>query len=857
MQIIELYIKTGGVNGTGVAFNVNTLIDYSVDFTDFDISVDDTIYFPDLDLTSTITSITSTNITISSNILTSTEITKYEIGGIFNKLDLFKDESVSITDSIKNLKDPSKIFTAFSQQFSVPASKNNSKIFKHYENANVVNSFDARFKADALIKLNGADYKKGKLKLNGVSLKDNSPNTYKLVFFGETVELKDLLNDRELSSLEYPDSLNFDYDYNNLRSKFITEPESLDVCVPLITHSKNMRYSNSGYRDAVTQEYLTPFDLKPAIKVRRIIEAIQNTVPQIQFSNEFLNTTDFNNLWLWLHRVKGFASESDEGGGQTIITNRFGKNTTEANNFQLSSGQEVRQPYIYRVLYSYGNYAERTVNMQFLITPSSSSDEFTLVVRRASDNTELLRTDYTGSTSYTINQNFNVYNYGRGVFDVYVDLISKDSFSLTSFSTTVTSSNRTNRYSVTNTTGIYTAPNLSFANKFIVGNQMPKMKVIDFLTNIFKMFNLVAFKDGNKMKVLPLNDFYNSGVTYEITKYVDIEKSTIEKLQQFKNVTFDFKSKKSFLVEKAEEINGVKFAHEQVGNNDWDGGNYNISLDFEKMMYERLSNEDTRSLSNIGQGAMLDKDFKPTIGKPLLLYIERQYNPNQLQIRNAAGTGLETINYYNRPSQVYINTSGNVVSSSSTLNFGTEIDEYFREVKGTDLFSKYYIDYITDVYNRQGRVLKIDAYLPLSIILNLKLNDTFTIANTLYRINTIKTNLLTNKSTLELYTLSESVSQVENGQSGFLPRVENFVSTGTTSSSISLEWDSLQSEANFIGYDVLVDGELNVNYGTAVTTGGVTGLDSGITYKISIEPQYSIDGEDAAGIPTDLFETTD
>ena len=274
------------------------------------------------------------------------------------------------------------------------------------------------------------------------------------------------------------------------------------------------------------------------------------------------------------------------------------------------------------------------------------------------------------------------------------------------------------------------------------------------------------------------------------------------------------------------------------------------------MMYERLNNEDTGSLTNIGQGAMLDKDFKPTIGKPLLLYIDRQYNPSQIKIRNAAGTGLETINYYNRPSQVYVNTSGNVVSSSSTLNFGTEIDEYFREPKGTDLFSKYYIDYITDVYNRQGRVLKIDAYLPLSIVLNLKLNDTFTIANTLYRINTIKTNLLTNKSTLELYTLSESVSQIENGQIGFLPRVQNFVSTGTTSSSVSLEWDSLQSEPNILGYDVLVDGEFNVNYGTAVTTGGVTGLQSGITYKISIQPQYSIDGEDASGIPTDLFETT-
>jgi hypothetical protein len=30
-------------------------------------------------------------------------------------------------------------------------------------------------------------------------------------------------------------------------------------------------------------------------------------------------------------------------------------------------------------------------------------------------------------------------------------------------------------------------------------------------------------------------------------------------------------------------------------------------------MYERLNNEDTGSLSDIGQGAMLDKEFKPTL----------------------------------------------------------------------------------------------------------------------------------------------------------------------------------------------------------------------------------------------------
>ena len=52
------------------------------------------------------------------------------------RVDMFKDESVSITDTIKNLKDVSKIFTEFSKTFSLPASKTNNKLFKHYYNFN-------------------------------------------------------------------------------------------------------------------------------------------------------------------------------------------------------------------------------------------------------------------------------------------------------------------------------------------------------------------------------------------------------------------------------------------------------------------------------------------------------------------------------------------------------------------------------------------------------------------------------------------------------------------------------------------------------------------------------------------------
>ena len=45
------------------------------------------------------------------------------------RVDLFKDESVSMTQTIQNVRDIAKIFTEFTQSFTVPASKINNILF--------------------------------------------------------------------------------------------------------------------------------------------------------------------------------------------------------------------------------------------------------------------------------------------------------------------------------------------------------------------------------------------------------------------------------------------------------------------------------------------------------------------------------------------------------------------------------------------------------------------------------------------------------------------------------------------------------------------------------------------------------
>ena len=136
-----------------------------------------------------------------------------------DRLDLFSDENLSINQSIQNIIDISKVFTPFSQTFSVPASPNNNKIFKHYYNYNIVGGFDARQKASSSIELNYIPWKSGFKALNGVDLKNNLANPYRITFYGETVNLKDILGDDMLSDLSPLSAFNLIYDSATIKSK--------------------------------------------------------------------------------------------------------------------------------------------------------------------------------------------------------------------------------------------------------------------------------------------------------------------------------------------------------------------------------------------------------------------------------------------------------------------------------------------------------------------------------------------------------------------------------------------------------------------------------------------------------------
>ena len=63
----------------------------------------------------------------------------------------------------------------------------------------------------------------------------------------------------------------------------------------------------------------------------------------------------------------------------------------------------------------------------------------------------------------------------------------------------------------------------SFSSEVVMADQMPEMKVYDFMIGLVKMFNLVIDPvSRTKFNVEPLDDWYADGSSYDITEHADI-----------------------------------------------------------------------------------------------------------------------------------------------------------------------------------------------------------------------------------------------------------------------------------------------------------------------------------------------
>ena len=670
------------------------------------------------------------------------------------RMDLFPDETISVTSSIQNSRDIGKIFTDFSQSFTIPASKNNNKVLKHYYNTTIAegSSIDARKKLDGYIELNHATFKKGKIRVDGVKMKQNLPEVYKITFFGNTVTLPELFGEDKLSDVATLSAYDHPYDASEVKTGFESSLVSGSIIYPLISHTNRLYYDSSGtttddgnlYYDATKSDRGLDYrDLKPALKVKDIVDAI-GTQYDLTFQSDFFDSTMFNELYMWLHRSKG---QMTAAAGTT--------QTSNVTNFQFVSGTdfiEFDDGTMLLETYDFG-YESKDYQATFSVVPVGSG-EYTVKVF---NNNTLYDTvsGVTGNFSKQYNLEGNaiwslsvVIETSNGITDYdarwAVDefIIDNSPYGGGSFSKN----------------GVYEAADQSIISQVIITDNIPNMRVMDFMSNLFKMFNLTSYVlvDG-KIYVEKLDEFYADGINYDITKYVDRNSSDIDRAIPYKKISLEFPEPKTFFAQKTNEINGGTGYGNLLydGGEKFDGGDYTVKVEFEKVVYERMTNIANDALTDIGWGWFVDykgsssediQKVSSIVEKPLLFFnVSEDASGTPISWKSGTHSQITT---YNRPANIN-------ADQSQSLNFGSEIDEYNRSgnsaiVNNNSLFENFYKTYITQVFDRRARIYKYSAKLPSKILLKYNLNDTFTVFGQDYIINNINVNLITGDTKLEL-----------------------------------------------------------------------------------------------------------
>jgi len=712
------------------------------------------------------------------------------------RVELFKDEAVSLTETIQDVRDVSKVFTDFTKPFTLPASDLNNKIFKHYYRFNLAQgyTFDARKKVNARIELNTVPYKDGKIRLEGVDLENGKPKGYRVTFFGNTVNLKDVLEDDQISGLTWLSNFNTVYSANEINTVMTSATgfsKTVDsvayskaLIVPLISNTQRLYYNSTnripytnsdgtvnsdlggnlyptdnGSGSTTTDDIhgVLYEDLTYAIQIQLIVKAIEEQYDELSFSDDFLDLTNgpdtYKKLYMLCQKKEGrpfedmLIGEKLISGFPTQANNNIVVNDSAVRIFNLNPSQSV-----------YGVWTLGTLN---------GYPTFTAVLREGSE--EVLRKEFTGGTNTTAILSYHLTNTSQG-YTLTVESSSAFDIDSVTFDGTTPNGN-------TISPQISTTIAVSVEKEFVIQQHLPNIKVLDFLTGLFSMYNLTAYEQDGIIHIKTLDSFYSGGTLRDITEYVDPQTAQINKALPYREIEFKYKGTETTLAKQHFETNGVEWGaakYVETGDLNSNNNTFNIETPFAHLKYERINSIGT----DIQWGFMANEKNEPFYKNPVVFIGDFVTLESSSSFRFLNGTTtvgeISDVTEYWMPSNTAERDS---TVSKESIHFDLELSEWdFTAAFTETLFNKYHRSYISGVFNSAKRLTNISARLPKKFMLNYTLADTIIINQDKYKINSITTDLLSGKSQLELLneTVNDSVITQDDtggseGQTGGTP----------------------------------------------------------------------------------------
>lgn len=641
-------------------------------------------------------------------------LTDYE----YLKVDFFDDEKISITSSIQNISDISKTYTDFSQSFTLPATKQNNKIFKHWYESSLDSGFNSNLKVSAYIELDTIPFRNGKIQLEGASVKNGIPENYKLTFIGNLTNLRDKFAGLMLKDLT---STAFDFAYSAtvVRDKVTTTAISGNVMFPLISSDRYWSHSDGGSNDLdVSTNPIRYNELFPALRLQSILKMIE-TQFGVDFGitsnrSDFLNNNKFVNAYLWLKNKETF--ENSPLFQQIDFTTK--------GNLEDLAGVEVDLTDNYFVRNNGGG-------TRITITPQAGFTAVPYTVYR-----------------YLNGERWDTYVDSNGGTSSFVVRTDADNKKHTFFIETTSAFEFVFKIDMGPVYGSYTksatmTPQV-MNGLFSISKSMPEIKIEDFFTGVLKMFNLTCYsEDGINFTLQRLDEFYSQGKYIDITKYINIDSSTdINRVKSFKKINFEYEKSESIVNVGFLGTNGTEYGNLSAVTG-YDGEEYSVKLPFENLNFNNLGDKFQVAYA-------LKSDLNKYVPKPVVIYDFDHTDTTPLTglhyhfstALTGSGTAYTTYKAFGQEYFDGIDTWG--------INFGTQISTLTNEQVENGLYLQNYDSYLANIFNIKSRIIKIKTYLPTSILTTIKLNDRLIIRDKRYIINTMNLDLTSGEVQFEL-----------------------------------------------------------------------------------------------------------
>ena len=696
------------------------------------------------------------------------------------RLDLFDDEEITINLSVQNVQDISKVFTDFTQGFTVPASPRNNEILQHYYNSNitsstittetggspvwnsiginwntwstawnagasstsVTNTFDGRLRQEARIEINSLPFRTGVVEIENVQLKGTEPYAYTMTFYGDVVSLTDLFGEDYLYDLDFS-AYNFDYTDDEVFDRFTTDDHD-PIFMPLMSPVKNWFYdSGSGGSSHVDNNIahhtggghghvhgIHWYELKPALKVTAILDAMESKYG-ITFTGSFLSATPFIDLSLWLHRFEGYLF----GGGNDIAWQLINFNTlTSGSDFNLATDTwTVAADGTFTVTVGMTN-----VNVDYEVGLFANGQQIGSYKKSAHPST----------TSFGVLS--NVIAYEGQTIQLFIrpqNIVNSLTYRCSFYD--AVDATPTTRFLVSQSTSA------TYSFVVVIQDLMPEIKVKDFLSGILKMYNMVIQPTTSTSFLLqPLNDWYAAGTDQDYQTYFDITEYTVNRPPLYREIEFKY--------QETEQILGAQYlATNNTGFGDlrafftFDGDEFVVETPFECPLFERLTDVDSGDLTDVLVYKSITNEladdgvsFKPYLGAPILFYAKYylDISSSPVSFVDSDGTTERVVEFC-----WYSNVSNStVLATSNSICFGADIDPYHLTSVSKSLYYNYWSEYITDLYAKSRRLYQVDAVLPIGKIITMNLKNAVIWNNEKYIVNNVNLNMTTGKATFEL-----------------------------------------------------------------------------------------------------------